>query len=165
MLTQPLPFRLVFLQYLGFFSVGMILSVVGPLIPFVMTDLKLSYGEVGIIFPIQAGGALIAFFVSGTVIHIFGKRKLLTVGGGLLIAGLVTAAFSASLWGLAVGFFLIGNGIGLFDVGISTLCLDSHPSGKGKALNRLHSFSGAGLVAGPLLAFAVEQLAADWRWV
>jgi fucose permease len=51
----------------------------------------------------------------------------------------------------------------MFDVGISTLCLETHPEGKGKALNLLHFFFGTGAVAGPILALFLSAYPSGWR--
>ncbi len=158
-------FRLNFIQYLTFFTIGIVGSFMGPVIPFIRDDLELSYALAGIIFPAQSIGGLTVLLLSGFLIHVLGKRKFITAGCLVMIAGLAACAFADDYLLFIAGNVLLGAGGSFLDVGISTLCLDAHPEGKGKALNRLHFFFGAGAVAGPLIAFLVETTGGGWRWV
>jgi fucose permease len=163
--TRAIPFRLDFIQYLSFFVMGIVGSFMGPIIPLLRDELHLTYGLAGIIFPAQSVGGITVLLISGFLIHILGKRKFIVAGCIVFISGLAACALSGEYLLFISGNVLLGAGGSFLDVGISTLCLDAHPEGKGKALNRLHFFFGAGAVAGPLIALAVETLGGGWRWV
>jgi MFS family permease len=164
--AKRLSFRILFLQYFGFMTIGLALSLFGPLIPLIQKDWGVSYGLAGILFPAQAAGSLTVLLLSSLLIHILEKRKVLLVGCAVFIAGLLCAALAPGFPLLLLGNMLLGAGVATFEVGFNTLCIDSHPQGKGKALNRLHFFFGVGAVAGPLIALAVETFGSgvDWRW-
>jgi fucose permease len=166
--AQRLAFRIVFLQYFGFFIIGVVLSLIGPLIPLIRADLHLSYGAAGVLFPAQLIGSVSVLVFSSLLIHVFEKRKLLAAGSLVFAAGLLACGLASNLALLIVGNIFIGAGVGAFEIGMNTLCLESHPEGKGRALNRLHFFFGTGAVIGPLVALAIEKLGAgvpmSWRW-
>ncbi len=168
MKPHPYSFRVVFLQYFGFFIIGVVLSLIGPLIPVIRDDLHLSYGAAGLIFPAQSIGSLAVLLLSSFLLHILEKRRLLLAGSAAFAVGLLVCAFAPDFPLLVAGNVFIGMGVAAFEIGMNTLCIDSHPEGKGKALNRLHFFFGAGAVAGPLVAFALRVspfgASVAWRW-
>jgi fucose permease len=164
--SRALSFRIVFLQYSGFLTIGVVLSLLGPLIPLIRSDLHLSYGLAGVFFPAQSIGSITVLVFSSFLMHILEKRKVLFAGCCVFLTGLLCCALAPGLPVLLLGNILLGAGVATFEIGFNTLCIDSHPTGKGKALNRLHFFFGAGAVMGPLLALAVEHSGAGeaWRW-
>jgi MFS family permease len=96
--------------------------------------------------------------------HVLGKRRLLFAGTLTFGVGMAATALASDFWRVLAGNFAIGLGMSLEDIAISTLCIDAHPQGKGKALNRLHFFFGAGAVLGPMVALALLTSGQGWRW-
>src|SRR5689334_17128395 len=99
------------LMYGGFLFIGILGGVTGPLVPFLRHDLNLSYTVAGLIFSAQSVGSLAVLLAGGWLIHAFGKRRLIFVGGALFAGGLLLTAFAPDYWWVLIGNFLLGAGI------------------------------------------------------
>lgn len=143
---------------------GVVMGMTGPLVPFLRADLNLGYAQAGLLFSAQSVGSFVVLLAGGWLIHAFGKRLILLAGALAFSLGMGATALAADFWWVLVGNVLIGAGMSLLDIGISTLCIDAAQEGKGKALNLLHFFFGAGAVVGPLIALALGHLEGGWRW-
>jgi fucose permease len=159
-LTRPV----VALMDASFFLMGVVGGMVGPLVPFLRTDLHLSYSQAGLVFSAQSAGSLALLVVGGWLLQRLGKRVLMVVGTLALAGGLLATALATDFWWVLAGNVLVGVGVSLQDIVVSTLCIEGNRDGKGKALNLLHGFFGAGAVAGPLVALALGPLVGGWRW-
>lgn len=151
-------------MYGSFLLMGVVMGMTGPLVPFLRADLNLSYTLAGLLFSAQSVGSLIILVAGGWLIHLVGKKRLMFAGAVAFTLGMAATALAADFWWVLVGNVLIGSGMSLLDIGISTLCIDANREGKGKALNLLHFFFGAGAVIGPLFALALGHSDGGWRW-
>lgn len=143
---------------------GALMGVIGPLVPALRADLSLTYAQAGLLLSAQSVGNLLVLSSGGWLVHLLGKRRLL-LGGSLALAAGLGASAAAADWVSLMAFNLImGCGMSLLDVGISTLVMDAHSHGKGRALNRLHGFFGVGAVLGPLIALGLAGVPGGWRW-
>lgn len=153
-----------FILYSSFLIIGLVSAMLGPLVPFLRADLNLSYGLAGLFFSFQSIGALCVLVLGGWLMHSLGSRRVVAIGLLVFCSGLLATALAGSFALILVANLLIGAGMSFLDMGISTVCIDANPTGKGKALNKLHFFFGAGAVFGPLLALVVGALPGGWRW-
>jgi len=151
-------------MYGSFFLIGVTMGMTGPLLPFLRHDLHLSYGEAGLLFSAQSLGSFGVLFLGGWLTHRIGKRPLLTTGVLLFFGGMLLTALAPNMTFVLLGNLILGIAMSLFDIGVSTLCLEAPWEGKGQALNRLHFYFGAGAVAGPLVALALSPFEGGWRW-
>lgn len=153
-----------FVMYGSFLLMGIVMGMTGPLVPYLRADLHLTYAQAGLLFSAQSVGSFGVLILGGWLVHLVGKKRLLAAGAALFALGMVATGFAADFWWVLVGNVLIGTGMSLLDIGVSTLCIDANQEGKGKALNLLHFFFGAGAVLGPLFALALGHLDGGWRW-
>jgi len=151
-------------MYGSFLLMGLVMGMTGPLVPALRSDLHLSYAEAGLLFSAQSVGSFLVLLAGGWLIHWAGKKSLMTVGALAFALGMGATGLAADFWWVLAGNVLIGTGMSLLDIGVSTLCIDANREGKGKALNLLHFFFGAGAVVGPLFALGLGHLAGGWRW-
>jgi len=151
-------------MYGAFLWIGLVMGMTGQLIPGLSRDLGLTYGQAGLLFSAQSLGSLPVLLAGGWLVHQFGKRRLLTLGAAAFALGLGTTALAPGFAWVLGGNVALGAGMSLLDIGISTLCLDAAREGKGRALNLLHGFFGAGAVVGPLFALALGGVEGGWRW-
>jgi len=93
-----------------------------------------------------------------------GTRRVVATGLVVFGGGLLATALAGNYALVLVANLLIGAGMSFLDMGISTVCIDANPTGKGKALNLLHFFFGAGAVFGPLVAVTLSSIDGGWRW-
>lgn len=153
-----------FVLYGCFFSLGVVAALIGPLIPQLRADLHLGYAVAGLVFSAQSVGSLAVLVAGGWLVHRLGTRRVVALGLALFALGLALSALAADYLFVLAGNFAIGAGMALMDIGVSTVCIDLNPTGKGKALGLLHFFFGAGAVFGPLVAWALGPLPGGWRW-
>jgi len=143
---------------------GVAMGMAGPLVPSLRADLQLTYAEAGLLFSAQSVGSFVILILGGWLVHVVGKKPLLFTGALGFALGMIATALAVDFAWVLVGNVLIGTGMSLMDIGISTLTIDANREGKGKALNLLHFFFGAGAVLGPLVALDLEHLDGGWRW-
>jgi MFS family permease len=98
---------------------GIAVSAWGPRLPAIKADLGISTGTIGLLLAGVTVGAILGLLGSTPVLHWLGGRRgifaaLLVVAGSMALMGLALALDSLPL--LAVGFVIVGSGIGLLDV-------------------------------------------------
>ncbi len=142
----------------GMFVFGIVLAVLGVLLPLLFEMIQLEPSEAGALFLFLNFGALLITFSAGPAFDRFGYKWIL-VGCAFLTAGAFGGMGSAeSYTAFAACSFLIGVGGGGLNAGINALVADLYPAEKAAALNRVGIFFGAGtffipLFVGTLLTF------------
>ncbi len=142
--------------YLLFILVGISAGINAPLLLAQMADYGVGRATIGLTFFTFSAGFVAAGATSGPLIHRFGTRAALLVGGGaFVVAGLVTATRPAFV--VFVGLQIVmGYGIGLIES-----VLNAHLAARPNAatlLNRLHAFFGVGALLGPIAAAAMLRV-------
>ncbi|MBO4273400.1 MFS transporter [Microbispora triticiradicis] len=138
------------LAYATFVLVGLSAGVGGVLLPAQIDDYELDKATVGTQFFTFSAGFMLAGSTAGWLIHRFGVRTSLVVGGGVFaLAGLYTAVRPPFAAFVAVQI-LAGYGTGILE-SVLNAYLTERP-GATTLLNRLHAFFGVGALLGPLLA-------------
>lgn len=138
------------LSFATFILVGLSSGVGGVLLPAQIDDYGLDKATIGTQFFAFSAGFMLAGSTAGPLIHRFGIRASLLLGGGaFLVAALCTAVrppFAA---------FLAAQVVAGYGTGILESLLNAYLAGLPGAttlLNRLHAFFGVGALLGPLLA-------------
>jgi MFS family permease len=98
---------------------GIAVSAWGPRLPAIKAGLGISTGTIGLLLAGVTLGAILGLLSSTPVLHWLGGRRgifaaLLVMAGSMALMGLALALDSLPL--LAVGFVIVGSGIGLLDV-------------------------------------------------
>ena len=155
--------RLLFIQYGGFVAIGLGSGILGPLLPAIAADLAIGYGQAGILLAVQFLGSLTAELIGGPLADRFGKRPFLLAGGLFILTGAGGCALAGDFRLLLFWNAVLGAGLAIYNVGINALCADSASAAKGKALNYLHFFFGAGSILGPLLTAFCLNVFQSWR--
>jgi MFS family permease len=150
-------------QYLGFTTLGLAMSLTGPLIPTILTQIPMNYLQAGMVLSGQFLGMLPSVPFGGYLADRFGKKRFLIASGMLFTVGLVGLACAGSFATLLASCVLCGIGGGGYEVGINALQADRAEVEAGKAMNFLHFFYGVGAIAGPLLATAALKTDYGWR--
>lgn len=137
-------------SYVTFILAGVSGGVTGVLLPAQIRDYGLDMATIGTTFFAFSAGFMLAGSTAGSMIHRFGIRTALVLGGGgYVLAGLLTAARPPFVALLAVQV-LAGYGTGILESALNTF-LAGLP-GATTLLNRLHAFFGVGALIGPVLA-------------
>lgn len=141
------------------FVFGIVVALLGAVMPILGERLSIGLGEVGTLFLAMNGAMLAASVLVGPSMDRFGLKGPLALGillaGGSLAAVAAVSGFGTLLAAVAV----LGFGGGIINAGANTLVADLHddPQEKAAALNLLGVFYGIGAL---LLPFGVGMLVA-----
>ncbi|MBP7568650.1 MAG: MFS transporter [Acidobacteria bacterium] len=138
---------------------GIIVALLGAVMPILSSRLALGLGDVGTLFLAMNGAMLAASLLVGPSMDRFGMKAPLAIG--ILLAGGSLASIAAvpGFGPLLAAVACLGFGGGILNAGTNTLVADLHddPDAKASALNLLGVFYGIGAL---LLPFGVGALVA-----
>lgn len=153
---------LLFGSFYSFFVTGVIVLMTGAILPYLLTDFKLSYNMGGLLLSLQAVGNLLAGVVSGFVCVYLGRRAMLILGAAAFIIGFGGIALVSSSLLLFVFIFISGLGWGIFNNLVNNLISEAS-DGKGSVINLLHVFFAVGAFTGPIIVSGTILAGLDWR--
>lgn len=152
----------VLLAYTVFVLIGISVGGGGVLLLAQMGDYAVDRTTIGITFFTASVGFVLAGLAAGPLIHRFGCRIALAVGGvAYMLAGLYMASRPPFAAFVAVQV-VVGFGGGMVESGLNAY-LVALP-GATTSLNRLHAFFGVGALIGPVLAARIVAVT-SWRMV
>ena len=139
------------------FVFGIVMALVGAIVPTLTARLPMTLGDVGTLFLAMNAAMLVASLVVGLVMDRQGLRWPLVAGAWLVALALVLIARATSLGMLLPAVSCLGFGGGMLNAGTNTLVADLHPdpARKAAALNLLGVFFGVGAL---LLPFSIGAL-------
>ncbi len=137
----------------GMFVFGIVMALVGAVVPTLTTRLALTLADVGTLFLVMNFAMLVASLALGLVVDRLGLKLPLAMGAWLVAAGLAVVATAGSMSVLLLAVACLGLGGGALNGGTNTLVADLHDDErtKGAALNRLGVFFGFGALMLPFL--------------
>jgi fucose permease len=150
-------------QYLAFVSLGLTMSIFGPLLTTVQAEISLSDFQSGLVLSGQFLGMLVSVPAGGYLADRFGKKPFLLASSLVTVAGLLGFVGAHSFGALLATSVVTGVGGGGYEVGVNALQADHAEERSGSGMNILHFFYGAGAVSGPILATLVVKGGLDWR--
>jgi fucose permease len=137
--------------FAGLFVFGIVMAVLGAILPSLFERIRIDKAEAGGLFLYMNFAMLLVSFFFGPIVDRFGF-KLFLLASSLLVAlsfGLLAFAPGAALVVAAV--VLLGLGGGGLNGGTNALTNDLNPGGRGPALNLLGIFFGFGALTIPFL--------------
>lgn len=154
---------LLFLEYLGYITIGFVVNMIGPSLLSMRNDFHLNYSQSGFVLSAQFIGMLISVLLGGYIADRYGKKPYILAGGFLLTAGLVGTMLTSGYYTLTLSVITIGIGYGAYSVGINALSADYAGDNPGKALSLLHLFFGIGAILSPPIVAMVQKTSHSWR--
>ncbi len=97
--------------FFAFFVFGFSDNLKGPVIPKILSVLKLSYTEGSNILLFSYFGFMIATLIAGFMADRIGNKKVMVLAGFILLSGISGTGFAPHVYMLYVTFFLLGFGI------------------------------------------------------
>jgi MFS transporter, FHS family, glucose/mannose:H+ symporter len=153
--------QLVPLLHYGSLLVGVVHTLLGPILPMLAARWRLDDAEAGSLFIAQFTGAMIGSALSGWMIERLGSLRLMAFGYAAMAAAV--ACLGANSWGIGLlSVFSFGFAIGLTIPATNLLVAEINPERPAAALNILSFAWALGAVAGPPL---IALFARDGRLV
>jgi fucose permease len=151
--------------FLAFFLFGFTDNLKGPTLPAMLAELKIGYGTGGNIFFGEYFGFLIATMITGIIADKFGLKSVLLFAGICLAIGVSGYSTFQNAALLSSSLFIIGFGLGAFELGPNAIIVQIHKERKGLFLNLMAVLHGLGSLVAPLFAGWLFTLSISWRIV
>jgi len=135
----------------GIFIFGIIMAILGAILPQLSSLLQLDKARAGNLFFFMNLGMLAASIVFGPLVDRFGFKIFLALSSLLVSLSFVGLAFSGGYSFVLVSVVILGLAGGVINGGSNALINDLHPSRRAAALNFLGIFFGIGAMLIPLI--------------
>lgn len=156
--------KIIILAFTIMFMNGVVNNIRGQVGPYIMDDFGLNYSRLGFLLSFISIGAMLVFFISGKLIEKFGLIKLLFYGVIYNTLSLSAVYLSINYYTLIAAFFFLGSGITLLNIVAVNLTSISYSEKRGKMINLLHLFYGAGGIIAPYFVTLVLKLGFSWNY-
>jgi fucose permease len=145
------------IAFAGMFVFGIVMALLGAVMPVLTERLSLGLDDVGTLFLVTNASMLAASLIVGPAIDRLGIKAPLAAGALFVGAALALIASASSLAALLGAVVLLGLGGGALNASTNTLVADLHedPERKAAALNVLGVFFGFGAL---MLPFSIGAL-------
>lgn len=169
--------RLFLASCVALVTTSMVFSIRGDVLDALGNDFRLTKEQLGQLLSPAFLGFTVSILIGGSLVDLFGMRRLLTISGWFYVAailGIVFAPFPEApvqnIFGNSITLLLwfsmltLGLAQGLVEGVINPLCSTLYPEDKTHRMNVLHAWWPGGLIVGGLLAFLITMvmgLAAD----
>lgn len=155
--------RFTWLAYFMLSYYAFILSVLGPAVPFIRTELTMNFTVSALYMSAFAAGMVVAGFTGARVIKRFGRTTLFWGGGlGMALGGIALTLSRSSEIGIISAFFMAVLGSYLLVVVQSALS-DLHGNNRAFALTEANVFAVLAASAAPLAVSFGESRGLTWR--
>ncbi len=142
--------RVVPLLHIGFVLIGIVNTLLGPILPMLSARWRLDDAGAGGLFFVQSAGAIVGSALSGLLIKRFGFLPLLVAGFTLMAVSTTCLGFEPWVVGV-LSISGTGLSLGLTIPTINLLISELNIGRRAAALNLLNLAWGVGAVSGPVL--------------
>ena len=155
--------RLTWASYwmLGYFA--FLEAILGPLMPFIRGDLRLSYTLASLHFSAFALGAVAMGVFADRLTRRWGRRAAFWGGGIGMAAGTLLVALSPVAAGTILGAFLMGLLGSLLLITLQAVLADHHQRFSSVALTEANGFASGFAFLAPLMVGLVASVGLGWR--
>ena len=163
--------RLFIASCVALVTTSMFFSIRGDAADALANDFQLTKEQLGFIFQPAFYGFTVSILIGGSLVDLFGMRRLLTISGLFYIFGILAIVLVpfpdgavASIFGnpvtvtLWIAMLALGLAQGLVEGVINPLCSTLYPEDKTHRMNVLHAWWPGGLIVGGLLAFLITMV-------
>ena len=150
--------RLQFSAWAGMFVFGIVMAILGAILPSLFERIGFGAGAAGNLFLTMNFAMLLATLFFGPVVDRFGFRSILAVSAFLVAAAFLLLSRAATYSVVLAAAVVLGLGGGALNGGTNALTSDLHEGEKrGAALNVLGIFFGFGALSVPFLIGALRE--------
>ena len=145
-----------FLTYaLCLISVGVGISLLGPLLPFLADKVRVSIGQMGFAFTAQNLGYMLGSVGGSWLYDRFKSHTLMVLSISLMVVMGLIVPLMGTFYALLMVLFWLGLGLGMLDVGANLSLVWIFQSRVGPYMNALHFAFGVGAILTPLILSSV----------
>jgi MFS family permease len=143
----------------------MVMGLLGPCLPQIVTDLGITYPQAGLLFTLLSLGSLFGTTLGAAASDSVSRRLLLggcalCLGAGLALLGLMPVYGAAAAMVFLLS--LLGSPIGASS---QSVMLEMFPGRREQYLSLMTMFAAVGSLVAPLLVALNTTLSLSWRWV
>ncbi len=163
--------RLFIASCIALVTTSMVLSIRGDVLDALGTDFQLTKEQLGQLLGPAFWGFTISILIGGSLVDLFGMRRLLTLSGAFYVVAILTIVLAPFPDGPVDSIFTnpitlmvyaamltLGLAQGLVEGVINPLCSTLYPEDKTHRMNVLHAWWPGGLIIGGLLAYAITKI-------
>lgn len=150
--------------YYGFFINGMVVLLIGAVLPYLISDAHISYGTAGGLLSAMAVGNLFASFICPLLSEKHGRKRTVVMLAALFPVCLTVITFLPPVSILYLCFFLMGTGRGTVSI-FNNSMINDYGDGTPAALNILHTFFALGAFIAPFLTSSMIELSFSWKHI
>ncbi len=155
--------QLLLVIFFAFFTNGMMSTMLGSLLPFMMAEYKMSYALGGMVLSAHQIGNQAAVFIAGFLPYLLGRKKsTISLGAGILVGMLLMSVTGNPLL-MLIAFAATGIGRGTMS-NIANVVVSEITVNKTSSLNLLHATFAVGALLAPFLTILFTgPMRLDWR--
>jgi fucose permease len=143
--------RLQAAAFAGIFVFGIVMAVLGAILPSLFERLRIDKAEAGGLFLFMNLAMLVVSFFFGPIVDRFGFKAFLSASALCVALSFGLLAFAPNYGLIVLAVMALGVGGGGLNGGTNALISDLNPGGRGSALNLLGIFFGFGALTVPFL--------------
>jgi len=149
------------------FLIGFGISLVGPLIPVITTELNISYSKMGLILSMNSLGSLATVLITGSIIEIFPfiLKKINQIYAILVITSFTGIYFAMNFYSFFIYYFIFGLAVGGLVVVTTIISNNLYDFKLSNVLLKINLFSIAGLIIGTIMVSIFLNFDLNWRYL
>lgn len=152
---DPLDRKRLLTYVISYFSVGIGVSWLGPLLPFLGENLSVSFGQMSFAFTAQNLGYLIGSLGGGVLYDRVKSHRLMALAVMIMMLTGILIPLMPWFYSLLIVLFFFGLGVGTLDVGENLNLVRIFQSRVGPYINGVHFVFGVGAFLTPLIISTV----------
>jgi FHS family glucose/mannose:H+ symporter-like MFS transporter len=137
--------------FAGIFVFGIVMAVLGAILPSLFERIKIDKAQAGGLFLFMNFAMLVTSLFFGPIVDRFGFKLFLMTSSLLVVLSFGLLAFASGYSTVIIAAVILGLGGGGLNGGTNALTNDIHPGEQGSALNLLGIFFGFGALTIPFL--------------
>lgn len=155
--------KLIVVAYLCMIILGLTGTLKGAAIPSIRTEFGVEYAKIGQMLIIGILGSLGATFWGGMIVEKQGVKKVFIFGIAVVIMANVLFSVVPSFYGVVGIYFLLGIGVGSFQIAVNALGGQIFLKNAATMMNLMHLFYGVGSMIGPRYAAIFIGRGYSWK--
>lgn len=163
-MPMPKSKQLFFLDCLAMVQHGILLLMLGPLVPGMMESFAIGESAIGVLLSVGSLGFMLAPASAGLIIDRRGVKSIFLAGAAIEFAFLMTLGFSRLFLLSVLATFFVHVGAGFVETGANVVpTLIRGRRSAHSTMNFIHLFFSLGALLAPLLIGAFLEVSENWR--